>query len=252
MTQQAPEIIREETQHQLDLATQPTKRLRQMLKAGEEVKHIWEVLDRTSDNVVGEILRHQGTFFEWDHYPKGDAYDRDTHSQYFYHAHPSPMRDTEHGHFHTFIRRKGMPKSMRPAKNMDRSLWPTGDDALAHIVGISMDQKGFPLRMFTTNRWVTGETWYKAPDIIKLIGRYEMTHAQPSWPTNRWISAMIRMFWPQVIVLLKARDQAVAAWAAKYPDADPLEDRRLEIAAQTEISVDGQIAALRAALDSKS
>ncbi|MGY8993982.1 MAG: DUF6969 family protein, partial [Rhodospirillales bacterium] len=101
MTQQAPEIIREETQHQLDLATQPTKRLRQMLKAGEEVKHIWEVLNRTSDNVVGEILRHQGTFFEWDHYPKGDAFDRETHSQYFYHAHPSPMSDMEHGHFHT-------------------------------------------------------------------------------------------------------------------------------------------------------
>jgi len=245
------EIIREETQHQMDMVTQPARRLRLMLKAGEEIKYIWAALERTQDNVVGELLRHQGTFYEWDHYPKGDVYDRETHSQYFYHAHPSPMRDAEHGHFHTFIRRKGMPKSMRPAKHPDRSQWPTGDDSLAHLVGISMDQKGYPLRLFTTNRWVTGETWYKSSDIIKLIGKYDVTHTQPSWPTNRWVSTMIRLFWPQVALLLKARDQAIDAWTQKHPDQDPLEDRRLEVAAQADISVDAQMAAIRAALEAQ-
>ncbi|MCH7600783.1 MAG: hypothetical protein IH973_13595, partial [Myxococcales bacterium] len=35
---------------------------------------------------------------EWDHYPKGDIYDHGSHSQYFYHAHPTELRGGEHGH----------------------------------------------------------------------------------------------------------------------------------------------------------
>ena len=32
----------------------------------------------------------------------------------------------------------------------------------AHVVAISMDKKGYASKMFTTNRWVTDETWYDA------------------------------------------------------------------------------------------
>ena len=60
----------EETRH-LDMATQPVKRLRMMLAAGEEVLEIERVLGRTGDSVVSEVLRGYETFYEWDHYPKG-------------------------------------------------------------------------------------------------------------------------------------------------------------------------------------
>ena len=60
----------EETRH-LDMATQPVKRLRTMLAAGEEVIEIQRVLGRTGDSVVSELLRGHETFYEWDHYPKG-------------------------------------------------------------------------------------------------------------------------------------------------------------------------------------
>ena len=252
MTQDPPPAGRQERTHHLDMATQPAKRLRAMLAAGEEIREVLRVLGRTGDNVVGELLRGQGTFYEWDHYPKGDVYDRESHAQYFYHAHPGSLRDKEHGHFHTFLRARGMPRGMKPARHPNRECWPMGEDALTHIVAISMDSKGLPLRLFTTNRWVTGETWYRAADVCKVIGRFAIDHARPSWPANRWVSAMVRLFWPQAVMLLKARDAVIEDWRARHPAEDTLEDRRLEITAQADIDVEGQIAAVAAALAARS
>ncbi|MDA0229207.1 MAG: hypothetical protein O3B21_03360 [Proteobacteria bacterium] len=239
---------KQQTQHQLDMATQPAKRLRMMLAAGEDVLEIWRVLALTDDNVVGEILRHQGMFYRWDHYPKGDVYDRQSHAQYFYHAHSVGGRDPEHGHFHTFMRAKGMARGVKPINRPDRSAWPTGTDALSHIIGISMDAKGMPIRLFTTNRWVTGEAWYKARDVVKMIGLYSIDHVQPSWPSNRWVSGMVRLFWPQIIVLIQARDLCIQAWEKQNPGKDVFEDRGLEVTSQADIDVDVQIAAVKAAL----
>ncbi|HSR70967.1 MAG TPA: hypothetical protein VLL72_01180, partial [Kiloniellales bacterium] len=81
-----------------------------MAEAGRAVVEAHRVLARTGDNVVGELLRDHDTFYEWDHYPPGDVYDRESHAQYYYHAHPPEQRfPGEHGHFHTFLRPKGMP-----------------------------------------------------------------------------------------------------------------------------------------------
>ena len=240
----------EETRH-LDMATQPVKRLRMMLAAGEEVLEIERVLGRTGNSVVSEVLREHKTFYEWDHYPKGDVFDGQSHSQYFYHAHPGGFRDTEHGHFHTFVRAKGMPRGMKPMRRKSRDKWPMGDDALTHVVAISMGLKGQPLRLFTTNRWVTGETWYRGDDVAKVIGRFVIDHARPSWPTNRWVGAMVRLFWPQIILLLKARDQVIESWTSQNPGKDTLEDRRLEVVSQAEVAIEAQIAAVRAALDAR-
>ena len=223
-------------------------RIERMAAAGTELETIDRVLARTQDNVVGEILRHQGTFFEWDHYPKGDVYDDVSHAQFFYHSHPGSARDTEHGHFHTFVRAKGMPAHVKPARRKTTVCWPSGDDALSHIIGISLDPHGTPIKLFTVNRWVTGETWYRAEDVCELIDRFEIDHAQPSWATNRWITAMIRLFWPQAITLVRARDTTIAKWQRTNPGTDVLEDRGLEITSQIAISVADQLAGVRAAL----
>ena len=83
--------------------------LEKMRVAGETALEIKAVLAKTGDNVVGELLRDKGTFYEWNHYPDGDVYDKDSGSQFFYHAHPADLRVGEHGHFHTFMRPAGMP-----------------------------------------------------------------------------------------------------------------------------------------------
>ncbi len=228
--------------------TLPRESLEPMLAAGEEIQECYRVLAKTGDNIVGELLRHQGTFYEWNHYPKGDIFDHATHSQYFYHAHVKGQRKGEHGHFHTFLRAKGMAAGVSPAPYDGDAEWPEGDNALSHLIGISMNAKGFPIGLFAVNRWVTGEAWYVADDVTEMIERFDIDHASPSWPANKWITAMLRLFHPQIIDLVRNRDVVVADWQRKYPDRDVYEDRDLEITSTTAISVDKQIAGVRAAL----
>lgn len=222
--------------------------LTDMLEAGEDILECHRVLQNTGDNIVGEVLRDQGKFYEWNHYPKGDVYDHQTHSQYFYHAHPTGQRGNEHGHFHLFLRAKGMPEGISPASYTGDVEWPSGDDALGHLIAISMDKKGYPIALFTTNRWVTGETWYVDAHIRSMVDLFLIDHARPSWPVNLWIGAMVRLFRPAVMKLVTERDKAVEQWLARHPDRDVYEDRELEITSFKKISVEKQLAGVRKAL----
>ncbi|MGE0734553.1 MAG: hypothetical protein AB7G15_10240 [Alphaproteobacteria bacterium] len=231
------------------LAKLPRDDLEALAEAGEEAANCIRVLSKSGDNLVGELLREQGKFYEWEHFPKGDVYDSETHAQYYYHAHAAGDRPNEHGHFHTFLRPKGMPKGVVPASVPDYAPPKDLNDALSHIVGISMDKFGMPLGLFTTNRWVTGEVWYAAPDVIKMLDFFEIDLARPSWPVNRWIGAMLRLFRPQIVELLRARDATIAEWSRRYPAVDVFEDRRLEVTSEIEISIDDQIARIKTLLD---
>jgi len=227
--------------------TVPREHLATMTAAADEVLECLRVLDKGGINLVGEILRDEGKFVEWDHYPKGDIYDKETHSQFYYHAHPSDLRAPEHGHFHTFMRAKGLPKSIKPAPMPTSVTRPRGKDAIGHVVGISMDKQGLPIWMFTTNRWVTGESWYAAEDVIQMLDLFDVDHAAPSWPTNRWAGAMIRLFRPQVEWLLRERDEAVRIWQAGHPDDPAYEDHGLEVPSRIQISIDDQVRRVREA-----
>ncbi|MBL28681.1 MAG: hypothetical protein CMM50_14135 [Rhodospirillaceae bacterium] len=219
-----------------------------MAEAGREIAECYRVLEKGGSNVVAEILRGQGTFYEWNHYPDGDVYDGESHGQFYYHAHPSPLRESEHGHFHTFLRVAGMAPGTEPVPMPATVERPEGGDALSHLIGISMDRRGYPTRLFTTNRWVTGETWYDARDVTGMLDRFVIDHASPSWPTNRWISAMIRLFKPQIVRLLEERDAAVALWQKGHPDEVVYEDRNLEVTSSMPISVDVQVKNISTAL----
>ena len=220
--------------------------LQLMRDAGAEVQECRRVLDRGGLNVVGEILRGQGEFVEYEHYPADDVYDADTHAQYYYHAHRGTPG--EHGHFHAFLRAAGMPVGVAPVSYAGGEPWPVGDAALSHLIAISMDTYGLPIGLFTVNRWVTGDAWYPAQDVIAMLDGFAIDHANPSWPVNRWIGSMLRLFQPQIEALVLARDQTLAGWARSHPGRDVFEDRELEIMSHTAISVESQIAAVAAAL----
>ncbi len=231
-----------EIESRVDLSGLSTGELEAMAEAGQELVEIQRILTKTGDNVVGELLRDSETFYEWDHYPKGDVYDRETHSQYYYHAHPPEERfENEHGHFHTFLRPKGMPPGITPAEVPDAVMPEDPDDALSHLIAISMTPAGLPFRIFTVNRWVTGEVWYSAKDVAVLLDFFKIDHTQPSWPVNRWITAMIQLYKPQIIELVEARDRKVAQWQLQYPDRDVFEDRSLEVTSYLDINLDRQV-----------
>jgi hypothetical protein len=231
------------------LADLSLEALQEMQEAGGLVLECFRVLAKTDDSIVGEMLKAEEEFYEWEHYPDGDVYDKESHSQYYYHAHPPEERPGEHGHFHTFLRPGGMPEGIEPAPVEDFEPPEKPDDALSHIVAISMDGKGFPLKMFTTNRWVTDEYWYEAADVCRFASLFEMDHAQPSWPVNLWITNFIRLFLPQISELLEMRDRTVADWAARHPDRNVFRDHELEVTSEMDIDIDAQLAALALRLE---
>lgn len=228
----------------IDFTTLGTARLEAMADAGLEVLECHRVLAKTGDNIVSEVLPREGTFYQLDHCPPGDVYDSEAHSQYYYHAH----RSGEHGHFHTFMREAGIPEGIQPVEQSKADYMEQRDDKLSHLVAISMDRSGAPIALFTTNRWVTAENWYTAEDVCAMVDRFRIDHAQPSWATNRWVGAMLRLFRPQIVELLRDRDAMVTKWRKEHPDEDVFEDRRLDLPSQVEISLEAQIRAIETAL----
>lgn len=244
----------------IDFAALSLTELRSMSEAGREIRECYRALAKTGDNIIGEALRDQSVFREWDHYPENDVTDPVTHAQFYYHAHPAGGRAwMEHGHFHTFLHSRGMPAAIKPVEvppPADPSD-PTGGEAaeigdssgLSHLVAISMDPAGLPIRLFTTNRWVTGETWYAAADVCAMIDYFVIDHTRPSWALNRWISAMFRLFKPQIIELVRARDRTIAARRPKTSGAASVyDDRSLEVTSAVAIDIDRQIQKIDIAL----
>jgi hypothetical protein len=215
-----------------------------MLEAGREVLMWRRFLTKTGDNLVGEVLKHEGPLRVLDHYPKGDVFDPDSHSQWYYHTHDKKDRPGEHGHFHTFLRGRGMPEGISPVQLPDFTPKPDPHDLVCHLVAVSMDRSGWPTGLFTTNRWVTGETWYAAHDVCAMLECFELRMSKPSWPVNRWLSGMLRLFRPHIEALLLQRDAQVRAWQREEPDGNTYEDRRLEVTSQMPIDVAAQVEVL--------
>ena len=229
------------------------QRLAALAAAANDVRLCQRVLNATGDNLVGEALGRAQSVRPWDHHPPGDAFDAVTHSQFYYHCHPPEEREfPEHGHFHLFLRPKGMPSGIAPAPVADLSANAGGDDAVSHLVAISMDETGRAARLFTTNRWVTGETWYAAGDVCRMLGFFAV-NASPPGPVvvARWLTAMVRLYGDEIARLLHARDAAVAACAAKDPAANVHENRALDVASFMDIDIAARCAAVDRAFPSQ-
>ena len=220
----------------------PRETLSAMLEAGREVLEWRRILAKTGDNVVGIVLKHEGPFYILDHYPKGDVFDPESHAQWYYHAHDKQERPGEHGHFHTFMRGGGMPEGVAPAALPDFQPKTQKHDLVSHLIAVSMDRSGWPIGLFSTNRWVTGETWYAAHDVAAMLGGFDVRIDKPSWSVNRWLSGLLRLFRPQIEALLQQRDERVHAWQREHPEIENVyEDRRLEVTSQLPIDVERQV-----------
>ncbi|HWE74107.1 MAG TPA: hypothetical protein VG328_13160 [Stellaceae bacterium] len=244
-----------------------------MAAAGQALVDAQRAMAACGTSPLAEAVQGAAPIYEWRHYPAGDIYDPDTHGQYFYHAHPPGDRKPsagheEHGHFHTFLRAGGMPAGVSPlvmpefavANNPAAPKAPlipsapeiaAGEEAepWSHLVAIAMDATGAPLRFFTTNRWVTGETWYPAADTARMLDHFRLRAAGPSPLLNRWIVALIALYKPLLADLLLQRDAAVMDWRRRRrAKVHVLEDRRLEVTSVLPIDLEAQLAQIDAAL----
>jgi hypothetical protein len=229
----------------------------QMTSVAAVIRNCRRELAERSITLLSELSPEPAAIAEWQHYPEGEVYDPNSHSQFFFHAHPGKGKTAaERGHFHTFLRAEGMPIGVAPLLLPEfavpdvPTLPPQAPplkrgtrDEVSHLIAIAIDFRGEPVRLFTTNRWVTGETWYPADDVIQMLDRFETAEQQPPRVLNRWISAMVQLFRPQISSLLHARDENVMSWRRRHR-TQVFEDPLLEVTSSLDIDLDAQLAFL--------
>lgn len=210
-------------------------------EAAADIVEVMQSLAATGSNIVLEVL--QGApFVEFEHYPVGDICDPESGSQYYFHAHP-PVRPSysDFGHFHLFLRpREDKEEHSRQSRS---------DRGICHLGGISVDRRGFPVGLFTANRWVTDEAFYPADATICMLRKFKVEGPTPSHLVNRWVSAMPILFRTELHTLIRERDARIKAWRQADPDSDVFEDRRLEIISWKKIDIENKLAEIRAALN---
>jgi hypothetical protein len=228
-----------------------------MTAAGATIRECRRYLADRNTDLLTELTAGRGIVQDWRHYPEGDVFDLDTHAQYFFHAHPTDARPaSESGHFHTFLRPEGMPPGVAPLLLPELAVADVAAsppqaapvkrgarDEVSHLIAISIDHRGDPVRLFTTNRWVTGETWYRAEDVMLMLDRFAVADAHSCEVVNRWVGAMIQLFRPQIVALLRARDATVMAWRWRRR-THVFDDPRLEITSSLDVALEAHLAFL--------
>ena len=127
----------------------------------------------------------------------------------FYHCHTAATAPAnEHGHFHLFLHSGGDHATL--------ANW-------GHLVGLSMDKLGQPLRWFTVNRWVSGGPWLAAPQLIALLE--DLTPASDLLLLEEWLLAMLAFYQTEIMQLLTRRDQTVSQLMATSNMQAILDDR---------------------------
>ncbi|MCR6628586.1 MAG: hypothetical protein NVV74_00195 [Magnetospirillum sp.] len=196
-----------------------------MAEAGEEVAAL-EAAMRAEGVSPRALLTGGGEPVPFQHYPAGDVYDFASHSQFYLHCH----RDGEYGHIHLFLRPLGMPPGCHPLVAVG------GDDSPCHLVAVGLGHHGFATELFTTNRWVTGESWYGADAVARMLPFFRAGGSTLGGRVGHWLTALLRLYLPLVVTLVRRRDEAVGAWAGAH-GGDALNDDRLEITSHAAIDV---------------
>jgi len=157
--------------------------------AAQELASIQMRYAETGRTLNEAVLCGAKDFIEWQHYPNNDLFDERTGYEFYYHAHSADeMLPGEHGHFHVTKRNK---------------------DSFHHLLGIALDQKGLPVRLFTTNQWVTGEEIVDAREVLQSVKNFEMTVMGRLAPISKWIGALMSLFYPEIEALLLERDKRI-------------------------------------------
>jgi hypothetical protein len=161
-------------------------------------------------------------FIEWQHYPNNDLADKHSGYEFYYHAHSADeMPKGEHGHFHVI---------KRHAKSFH------------HLVGIALDQKGLPVRLFTTNQWVTGEEMADSNLVMQSVGGFQMNITGRMAPVSKWIGALMQLFQSEIKELIKERDQEIALLVTRLGDReDVLNSRGHHVLSECKIDLMGRL-----------
>lgn len=187
-------------------------------RAAEEALFCEAILAKGGENVLQRTLFGAPNVEAWAHYPPGDIFDADTGAQWYYHCHLPSADDTEHGHFHCFVRPDGAKGPVH------------------HLIGVGVDAYGKLHRLFTVNQWVVGDTWLDAEPSIALLPRFDVQMPAPSYLVNRWLTAVVRLYETEIAQLIRARDATLSAHRAA-DGTNVRDDRGLEVTSELKVDL---------------
>jgi hypothetical protein len=185
------------------------------VEAGRLVYDCLLEMGEAGSNPVLEVIPADAAVVEQTHYPAPWLDFNGGPLRAYYHCHPQPTRIVgEHGHFHLFAR--------------------TSPKQWTHLGALSMDPQGQPRVLFSTNRWVTDESWLTA-EALQRMPLPELDSSALA-PVERWLYAMVHLFHEQFIELWWMRDDRLTGIIATHPQEDMLENREYYVLSQ--ISID--------------
>ena len=126
-------------------------------------------------------------------YPKDLLRFNQTQWRAYYHCHSNDndiqhLFNEEHGHFHIFA-------------PIDKT------NSWSHLVALSIDSMGQPLRWFMVNHWVCGETWLDADSLQQSMEN--IPFAKQTTVIEKWLLSMVAVFQTEITSLLNKRDNIV-------------------------------------------
>lgn len=204
----------------------------EMYSAGLETVKWQKLLSKVNATVVSDIIKDLDEFFIGERYPHDESVDRETKSSYFYHSH----RPKEHGHFHIYYSNKLVMEKFKPITTWDKKHPNT------HLVAISMHPNGDPIGFFIPNHWITKDDWYVHEDMKEMFSQFRINHPYPSWPSNQWVSEMLKLFRPQIEHILKKRDEML--FNSDKPLDKIIKNKRLDVLASISISISDQMSVI--------
>ncbi|MES2295487.1 MAG: hypothetical protein V4582_00525 [Pseudomonadota bacterium] len=217
-----------------------------MRDCAERVIACYMALASAQQHLLDPLLAG-ATPVQWAHYPDDDVVDEACGYQYFYHSHSPQDRPhaSDHGHFHLFARSAAHLDKIDPAHEArflrGIKAAPAVDAKTAALLCIGLDAKGVPISLFTVNRWVTGDHLLSADATLALLDEFRLNDSGPA-SINAWLKAMIGLFWPQIVDLVRRRDRQLAALCASGKHGgDILDDPGIELLSNLDIDIDQQL-----------
>jgi hypothetical protein len=162
-------------------------------------------------NAVLMLLADVGQLETERHYPAAGLLFGSGRWRAYYHCHEAEaMHADEHGHFHLFTATDTQ----------------AGDQAWAHVAGLSIDSEGQPLQWFAVNRWVTDGPWLAAETFHEQLNYISPDDAEQDLVAG-WLAVLLQLYREPLYELLCARDRRIAQLSKAGSSAETLENRAL-------------------------
>lgn len=183
--------------------------------AGLALAYVRALLGRNS-NPLAAVLENCGSPRLDQQYPRPGINWLSGELGFYYHSHGhGRSRPGEHGHFHLFAR--------------DRRRGRAPGTGYTHLLAMAVDGKGMPVRLFTTNLWVTGGAWRAARFVLQRLTDFNRLAGQPAIGSARWLGMMLALHAPAVRRVIREREARARDWRARGVLDRRLADRRVEV-----------------------